>query len=188
MPTLALTINQAFRYFLAGAFFLFVARLLGQPLETTIHLTRLESGAILFVLALVVGTVAYCLHRIVVNPLLLRPIICLLYWNRVKKESLWWLPWWPLNIEAELTARRIADTGSLSYLLGWSSELNFLYVAIELSYFALWWWPGAATQNRWLYSVVAAVVLLLTWLWSLTAAKAEESVHPLPRPHGGHSS
>lgn len=181
MPTLALTVNQAFRYFLAGAFFLGVARWLGQPLETRLNLigsSSPESWAVLFVLALVVGMAAYCLHRIVPNPLFLRPITLLLNWDHAKKEAAWWFPWWPLKIEADLTARRATEKDTANDL-GWSGEIHFLYMAVELFFFALWIWPGAPIRNRGLYSTFAAVALVGTWLWSLTAAKAEASIHRL---------
>jgi len=182
MPTLALTINQAFRYFLAGAFFLGIARWLGQPLETQLNLTgssSLENGAVLFVLALVVGAAAHSLHRIVLNPLFLRPITLLLNWDHAKKEHAWWFPWWPLRIEADMTARRAAEKDSVGYFMGWSGEIHFLYLAIELFCFALWVWPGAAIVGRGEYSGFALMALVGTWLWSLTAAKAEVSIQRL---------
>ncbi len=176
MPSLAITLNQAFRYFLAGAFFIGVSRWLGQPLEARLNFTGgdgLGGGAALVALSLVVGTLAYCLHRAVVYPVFHRFVIWRLFRDRVKQDPARWVPWWPLDVESELTGKRVTDKNTSEYFAGWSAEVHFLYMVVELFYFALWVWPGAETHPRGWYSGVALAVLAATWTWDLTANKAE---------------
>src|SRR6266446_6070641 len=161
MPNLAMTLNQAFRYFLAGAFYMVLARWLGQPLERSLKFTeesRPGDWQVFLVLSLVIGSLTYCLHRAVVYPIFRRIIICVLI-HRARSAKAW-IPWWPLDVESELTGQRIKGVKTLEYFYGWSGEVHFLYMAAELSFFALWWWPGSQVPLCSWYMVagVAAVV------------------------------
>lgn len=174
LPTLTATFGQALRYFLAGAFFLLLVRILSPSAAYRLPVyTDKGADALLFpFFALVLGSIAYCVHRALIYPCLHKFLFWSLNletwprplgWLRVLGR-LQWLPWVDLAGERAATIRRLhMHPNPHDHIAGWGAEVHFLYVSTELFLFAILIWPrGWDLAWRTLGGALAVLVLLVT--------------------------
>ncbi|MGH7389700.1 MAG: hypothetical protein ACREM3_09625 [Candidatus Rokuibacteriota bacterium] len=136
MPTVTATLAQALRYFLNGAYLLMLLHWTGSPYAPLISTQR--DAVILAAVAIVLGTLAYCVHRAVIYPLIGRSLWWVLADETRKREPGWLFPYWPLRVEAQTALRRQANDKLVPYFSGWSAETHFLYIAIWLTALTFW--------------------------------------------------
>lgn len=138
------TIEHVFRYFLPGAYLLLLGRWFDCGIERRLGFidgTRQDAFGYylaLFVLALVIGTISYVTHRVLIYPVVHRWLIRTVLPQWTLEPWWWWQYWRPLAIERELSVARVAKAAGQRYISGWSAEIHLAYQLVELFPVAVW--------------------------------------------------
>jgi hypothetical protein len=132
MPTITATVAQVLRYFITGAYAIMLLRLATPGRYPGIE----DNGIALAAMAMVLGTLTYCLHRALIHPLISRGLMLALLPGPVKNEWGWQCPYWPLQVEADIALTRYRRRAPhrrdiAAYFGGWAGEVHLLYMAIE---------------------------------------------------------
>jgi len=124
----------------------------------------------LLVLAILIGSLTYCLHRVLLNPIFYR--VALLFaeldkWSDLKDPWLL-LFWWPRQREIDVSAARHGSLDKRDYFVGWSAEVHLVYQVAEMSLFCVFIWPGWSKETQWWWWAAPSVLIVFNIFWHVT--------------------
>jgi hypothetical protein len=193
LPTITATVHQVLRYFFVGALATaFVAVPPGQHwgVRFTWFLTEVGklSAPLVGIAMLIVGSLLYLAHRVVLYPWIFRHCILLRVLGRETSEQCWrrWL--WPYG-KAVSSERYLEQLGAClpdregPRFMAWASECHLCYLATEIALFTLLVWPGWRVnyQCAWGLGLCLFGFLVAAWDRQAISLLVDRATNPVPK-------